>query len=109
MTISFGSNKLIEAASMSSSFQSEDIPLIHKKGFSMHAIFTGAPVGSFFIAVSIDRTNWIVLDGSSQSVLVAGDIFYNVDESNYLAARLHYAFTSGTGSCDAFFSTKEAV
>lgn len=109
MAVSFGSNILLEGADMASSWQSDTISLVQKRGFSIHAIFTGAPVGSFYIAVSIDNTNWIILSGSTQAIAAAGDVFWNVDASAYLSARLHYAATSGTGSCDAKFSTKEAV
>lgn len=109
MTISFGSNKLIESGSMASSFQSDVLNLVQKRGYAIHAIFTGSPVGSLYIAVSIDNSNWIVLDGSAQSISAAGDVFYNVDISHYISARLHYTRTSGTGDFNAFYSTKEVV
>lgn len=109
MTVSFGSNKLIENANMSASFQSDTINLTQKTGFSIHAIFTGSPVGTLYIAVSIDNENWILLADSEQAITEAGDVLYNVESSKYSLARLHYSFTSGSGSLDAFFSTKEAV
>ena len=109
MAVSFGSNKLFEAANMGSSFQSDNINLIQKGGFSIHSIFTGSPVGSAYLAVSIDNTNWIILDGSTQAISAAGDIFWNVDSAKYLSVRYHYVYTSGSGSNNAFFSTKEVV
>jgi hypothetical protein len=109
MTVSFGSNKLVEDVDMASSFQSDIINLTQKNGFSIHTIFTGAPVGSFYVAVSIDNSNWAILEGSTQAITASGDIFYNVDSAKYLSARLHYVFTSGTGTANAFYSTREAI
>lgn len=108
MSIS-GSNTLLEATSMSSSFQSEPIPLAQKKGFAFHAVFTGSPNGSFYIAVSIDGVNWILLPDSTQAVTTAGDVFWNVTDSIYQMARLHYSRSSGTGSCAVSYSTREEV
>lgn len=104
-----GTNNLIEDASMLESFQSEPITLVNKDGFSIHTVFTGSPNGSFFIAVSIDGRNWTVLPDSTQEVTEAGDIFYNVTDSKYQLARLHYSRTSGSGTCDASYATREAV
>lgn len=109
MAVTFASPVLISAADMSASFQSDVINLNQKGGFSIHAIFTGSPVGSLYIAVSIDNSNWIVLADSAQAISAAGDVFYNVNSAKYASARLHYTATSGTGSLDAFFSTKEVV
>ena len=109
MAVTFGSNVLLENADMSASFQSDVINLTQKGGFSIHSIFTGSPVGSMYLAVSIDNSNFIILANSAQSITEAGDIFYNVDSSKYSYARLHYTASSGNGSCDSFFSTKEVV
>jgi hypothetical protein len=109
MAVTFASHDLISAANMASSFQSDEINLTQKGGFAIHAIFTGSPVGSLYIAVSIDNSNWIVLADSAQAISAAGDVFYNVDLANYSSARLHYSATSGSGSLDAKFSTKEVA
>lgn len=94
---------------MSASFQSEAINLHNKIGFSIHCVFTGAPVGSFYIAVSIDGDNWVLLPDSTQAISAAGDHFYNVNDAKYLWARLHYSKTSGTGNLNSTFSTKEGI
>lgn len=103
------SNRLLESESMASSFVSEHITLAQRIGFSIHAIFTGAPVGSFYISVSINGIDWILLPDSTEAITEAGDLFYNVNDSKYLMARLHWSRSSGTGSCDAFISKKEAI
>lgn len=109
MTNVQGTNNLIEDASMLESFQSEAFTLVNKDGFSIHAVFTGSPNGSFFIAVSIDGRNWAVLPDSTQVVTEAGDVFWNVTDSKYQLARLHYTRSSGSGTCDASYATREAV
>jgi hypothetical protein len=106
MALAFASNKLIESANMTANFQSDWINLHCKKGFSIHAIFTGSPTGYCYIAVAIDNGNPIVLADSTQSISASGDIFYNVDVSQYLSARLHYVFTSGSGTLNAFYNAK---
>lgn len=103
------SNRLLESEDMASSFVSEHITLAQIIGFSIHAIFTGAPNGSFYISVSINGIDWILLPDSTQAVTEAGDVLYNVNDSKYLMARLHWSFTSGTGTCDAYLSKKEAI
>ena len=107
MTVSFATHKLIENANMGSSFESNTIPLPRRSGYAIHAVFTGSPVGSLYVSVSIDGVNWSVLKDSPQSIAEAGDIFFNVRETNYLYAKLNYDFTSGTGVLNAFYSAKE--
>ena len=102
------SNRLIEDADMSSRFVSEHITLAQRIGFSIHAVFTGSPVGSMYISVSINGIDWMLLPDSTEAITAAGDVFYNVCDVKYLMARLHYTATSGTGSLDAFVNTKEA-
>lgn len=109
MAVSFASNVLLQGADMSANWQSDTISLVHKRGFSIHVIHTGNAQGSFYIAISIDNVNWIVLNGSTQAISQAGDVFWNVDAAGYLSARLHYVSSTGTGSANANFSTKEAI
>lgn len=108
MAVSILSNRLIDSQDMGASFVSEHFSLAQRAGFSVHAIFTGSPNGSFFISVSINGIDWILLDGSTQAVSVAGDIFWNVNESKYLLGRLHYTRSSGSGTTNAYVSMKEA-
>jgi hypothetical protein len=106
MTISFASNKLIEGGDMSATFQSDGINLHGKEGYSIHAIFTGSPMGTVYLAVSNNNEDWAVLADSAQAVSAAGDVFYNVSKANYSYVRFHYSATSGSGSLDAFFKAK---
>lgn len=109
MAVVFGSNKLIEAGDMASSFQSEGINLHNKHGFSIHSVFTGSPNGTTYLAISIDGSTWTVLSNSSQAVSAAGDVFYSVERANYSWVRFHYTASSGSGSMNVFFNTKGEV
>lgn len=109
MAITFGSDKLIVAADMASSFQSEAISLHNKHGFSIHAVFTGSPTGTTFLAISIDGSTYTTLADSSQALSAAGDIFYSVERANYSWVRFHYTASSGTGTMNVFFNTKGEV
>lgn len=107
MALRFSSNALMEDADMSASFQSEAFSLHKKIGFSVHTVFTGSPSGSLFLSVSIDGDNFILLPDSTQAIAEAGDHLWNVSDSKYLWAKMHWVPTSGNGNLDAFFSTKE--
>ena len=109
MAVTFASNKLMEDVAMTSSFQSDEIYLHRKTNYSIHSIFTGSPVGSMYIAVSINGDDWIVLADSTQAIAAAGDIMYNIDKGSYSIARLHYTFASGSGTCNSFFDAKGEI
>ena len=108
MAVSFASNVLVTAADMAANFNSDSVFLAKKDGYAVHAIFTGSPLGSFYIAVSIDGVNFTVLTDSTNAIAAAGDILIEVTTSKYLCFRAYYTKTSGTGSMDIYFSTKDA-
>ncbi len=109
MTISFGSNKLIVAGDMSRSFQSEAISLHRKEEFCIDSIFTGAPVGTMYLSVSVDNVTFSLLADSTVAISAAGNVMYNVCKAGYSWVKLQYVFTSGTGSCNSFFNTKGEI
>jgi hypothetical protein len=108
MAVSILSNRLIDTQGMTASFVSEHFSVAGRAGFSVHAVFTGSPTGSFYLSVSINGIDWILMDGSTQAVSAAGDILWNVNDSKYLLGRLHYSFSSGSGTTNAYISMKEA-
>jgi hypothetical protein len=109
MSISFSSQRLLTDQDMAGDIVSDPINLHNKIAYSIHAVYTGAPVGSIYIAVSIDGENWSVLSDSPTAISGPDNLFYNVRIAGYLFARLHYAATSGSGTLNAFFSTKEVT
>lgn len=99
---------LVDATSLSASFNSEAQELDHIYGFSVHAVFTGTPSGTFRLQCSNDDVqlpsqvvNWTNITDSDQIVSAAGDIMYNYREANYKWVRLVYIRVGGTGSVSA--------
>lgn len=101
------SYNLVVNGDMAASVVSDPVYLHRKTNYAMHFIYTGSPTGNIYIAVSIDGINWVVLDNSTTAISAAGDTLYNVSVAGYLMARAHYARTSGTGTLNVIYSTKE--
>jgi hypothetical protein len=106
-------DKILDNADMSAGFVSEPILLDQIYGFSLQAIFTGTPNGSFKLQVSNQDvflreqvTEWTDLADSSTAITAAGDIMYNVTSAFYRWVRIVYTRTSGSGNCDVTLTSK---
>lgn len=88
--------------------------------YTIQAVYTGSPVGTFTLQVSTDQVptgvgadpasnvvNWTTYTGSSQAISAAGNFVWNVFPAGYHWVRLLYTKTSGTGSLSAEFNGKE--
>jgi len=110
---------------MASSFKSTGVDLNQTVLYSIEAVFSGAPVGSFNLEVSNDIVpvdpsntnpvgpdpagnvvNWVTYTGSSTAVSGSGNFLWNVLEAGYRWVRVSYTATSGSGSCTITFSGK---
>lgn len=107
----FANDSVLSAGDMSASVNSDNVKLDQIYGFSFHAIFTGAPVGTFKLQASNDPsapTNWADIPDSEQPVVGSGDIFWNYNGAFYKWVRVVYSRTSGTGTCNVTYSSKGA-
>lgn len=102
-----GSNKLLVDQSMAADFTSDTIVIMSKEGYAIHAVFTGSPVGELVVQASINNSDWNDIPATLYSVTAAGDVLWNITQANYTYARLKYTKTSGTGTLNAFVSTRE--
>jgi hypothetical protein len=109
----FANVKVISAANMASSFNSQPILLDQIYGFSFQAITTGAPNGSFKLQCSNDNvqlesqvTNWTDIAGTAQAITAPGSVLYNVNYAFYMWVRIVYTAASGSGSCDVTYASK---
>lgn len=97
--------------SMASSFESSILALDFVNFFSVQAVFTGSPSGTFKIQVSNDvnssPSNWSDLGDSSQAISAAGDIMWDISSAGYKWAKVVYTRTSGSGTCNAVAITKD--
>lgn len=81
---------------------------------SIQAIWTGASaLGSIFLEISNDNvsvgssvTNWSTYTGSSTAVSGPGNFMWNLNLAGYRWVRVHFAYTSGTGTLNAQFNGK---
>ncbi len=111
--------------SMTTSFKSIGIDLNQTVLYSIEAVFTGSPVGSFNLEVSNDIVpvassanapvadnpaanvvNWVTYTGSSTAVAGPGNFLWNCLEAGYRWVRVSYTADSGTGSATITFSGK---
>jgi len=89
--------KIATNASMSADVESEVIDLSKTNGYCIYANFTGTPVGSIKLQVSIDAINYVDLINSSTAIAAAGDIMWEVTNAFYDKVKVVYTRTSGTG------------
>lgn len=111
--------------SMATSFKSTGIDLNQTVLYSIEAVWTGAPVGSFNLEVSNDIVavapsatnpvgpdpaanvvNWVTYTGSATAVSGPGNFLWNVLEAGYRWVRVSYTAASGSGSCNIQYSGK---
>lgn len=90
--------------------------------YSIQAVFSGAPVGTFKLQVSCDDVpvglngqdpainvvNWVDYTGSSAAIAAAGNFMWIVADCGYKWVRLVYTRTSGTGTLNVEYNGKGA-
>lgn len=96
--------KVLDAVSLASNQTSDSIELNDSRGYCVHSIITGSPVGSLIVEVSNDNSNFVAED--TYAVSAAGQRLYNKDGAYYKYIRVRYSFTSGSGSLTSYVSTK---
>lgn len=71
-------------------------------------IWSGTPVGEFFVDATINGTDWEALDFGSSMVAagVAGSFLINMNQLPYLSIRLRYEPTSSDGVLNAWVMGK---
>lgn len=90
--------KVITDAAMTGNIESSVIDTSRITSVVFYAKWTGSPVGSIKLQVSIDDVNYVDLPSSSQAVSGAGDFMWNVTDTNYDKIKVVYTFTSGSGT-----------
>lgn len=107
MAIEFASNNLILGADLSDDVESDWINLNRKEGYSFHVELLGSPNGVLSIETSITGLIATTLTDSPKTITEASTVMYNVTQTNYMLARIKFTRTSGTGTLNAYYSTKE--
>lgn len=110
-------NLISAPTDMSTSFKTIGIDLNQTVLYSIEAVWTGTPVGSFNLEVSNDIVpinpsagnpvgadpaglvvNWVTYTGSATAVSGAGNFLWNVLEAGYRWVRVSYTAASGSGT-----------
>lgn len=105
----------IVAASMAGDITGPAYDIRQQDNCSIQLNFTGAPVGTFNIQGSLDyypdtnsAGNWIAVTFATPPVASgsAGQILLDMNQLSFPWIRIMYSRTSGTGTLDAYISTK---
>jgi hypothetical protein len=105
-TETYSSAALLTSSTMTANITSNPVALTGRLGCSFQPVWTGSPVGTVKVQVSVDGTNYSDYEGSSVAVNGAGSTVFNVTNAFFLFARVVYTFTSGTGSLSMTASAK---
>jgi hypothetical protein len=96
----------LDGTDMTSAIVSTPIWLGHVLHYSIQAVYTGTPNGSFKLQASNDQgsetndivnaiiTNWTDVSGSTINVSAAGDLMYSLENAGYRWVRLVWTDTS---------------
>lgn len=98
-------NKVFNAVSMTTNLTSVTIDLSETTGYALHAIWTGAPVGTISANGSDDGINFVSV-ASNPTGGTSGQYLLNVEKIHYRYVQITYTFTSGTGSLTAYVSAR---
>lgn len=105
---------VISGATMTGNILSIPVDTLSFQFGSIQAVWTGAGAsGSIQLDISDDNvvtgnlvTNWDLYTGSSQSVSGAGSFTWNLLNMGYRWVRVHFIFSSGTGTLNATVTEK---
>ena len=103
-----GPTHFIQAKSLSTSFTSPWIDALEVDNLALQIVATGSPTGAFTVNVSPDSSNLTALPLSGSPTLSgSGDsIFIDINQLPARYVQVTYTATSGTGTCDAWFTGK---
>lgn len=76
-------------------------------GYAVQCSWTGAALaGTVQLEDTIDGTNWDVITGTPQTVSGPGHFTWNVAAGLYDQYRVHFVYSSGTGTMTCWSETK---
>ena len=105
-TISYKYASMVAAGNMTATITSSAVDLQDLNIYAIQAVYTGSPVGTLKLQVSVDGTNYDDYTGSSLAVSAAGSNTWKVSAAGERYVRLVYTFSSGSGTLDVSLSGK---
>jgi hypothetical protein len=98
---------VVTSGDMSGSINSSQLDIGHLTNAAFEAVWTGSPVGSFKVEVSLTGNNWADLGVSiSDAAGSAGSRVVNISGLAVKYIRFVYTFTSGTGTLNVYGSAR---
>jgi hypothetical protein len=97
---------IVTNGDMSASITSTTQDLSKTNGYSVYAKWTGSPVGTIKLQVSVDGTNFVDLAGSTITVSSAGDALWEITTAFYDKVNVVYTRTSGSGTLNVQINGK---
>lgn len=98
--------KIIDSQSMATSLTSSAADMSNLDGYAIFAQWTGSPVGTIKLKVSVDSITYVDLSGSETVVNGAGDALWEVPIAFYDKVQVVFTRTSGTGTLNAQINGK---
>ena len=103
-------NRLIVTnGDMTGNITSSVIDLSQTDGYAIFAQWTGTPVGTIKIQVSVDGTNFVDLANSQMNVSGAGNVMWEVITAMYDKVQVVYTAGSSTGTLDVQINGKGLI
>jgi hypothetical protein len=99
--------QIVTDGDLSANLTSAAFNILAYRSFSLHAEWTGVPVGDFQLQVSNDGSNWFDQGSSVAAGGGADEAMFSEQFSPWAYARLDYTSTSGTGTLNVFALAKE--
>lgn len=90
---------------MSGTLTTVSTSMLVKKLAAVQCVYTGSPVGSLALQVSVDGISFV--DALTQAVTGADTTIFNLPLLGSCYIRVKYTFTSGTGSLNVTVTIKE--
>ena len=92
---------ILSAGDMSGNLSSSVTDLQGTNSYSVQAVYTGAPVGTLQLQISMDNITFSEYTGSSVSISEAGNTMFKITRNGERYIKAIYTFSSGTGSLSA--------
>src|SRR4051812_22799177 len=86
---------ILSAGDMSGDLISDSIDVQGVSNYSIQAVYSGSPVGTMKLKISMDGIIYTDYTGSSVSISASGDTFYKINRNGERYVQLTYTFSSG--------------
>jgi hypothetical protein len=98
--------KILTNGDMSGNLTSAPVDLSKTDGYSVYAEWSGSPVGTMKLQVSLDGIHYVDYTGSQTPVNGVGNVIWEVTTAFYDNIRVVYTYGSGSGTLNVQINGK---